>query len=437
MEKKIREYIEQHHILDGVNSVVLAVSGGPDSMALAHLLPRLYPGLRYTVAHVHHGLRDAADADETMVSAFCQERGLLCVVHHCDIGKLAKEEKCGIEETGRRERYRFFRSLKADRILTAHHLDDNAETVLLHLIRGSGLKGVGGMRPLSGDLGRPFLCVRKGTLLDYCDEHKIPYRIDESNEDKTFSRNRLRADVLPVLEEIRSGAVENICRASSLLREEERFLNALSKRSYDDLVHRNGNEIVLDRKGLHDLDPVIARRVLRLAAGEGGADVDREKTERALNLLTGKAMPFNDRLWLYNDGTKLVFSEKRGEKEKRRPLSVPYEGTINAEDYGMILTSKRTKERIKGNVKHTACIDVDLFTADPKGLTLRNREKGDYVCIDGGHVKKLSDFFIDAKIPAVDRDDLVLLAYGQRVLWIIGQRIFAAAGNENIVFHVE
>ncbi len=222
-------------------TVLCAVSGGPDSMALLHVLRGhcRENGGRVVAAHFHHGLRENADRDAAFVSDTCCVWGVELVSGRGDVRALAEETGASVEEAARNARYAFLRESASARgirhIYLAHHADDNAETVLLNLIRGSGTKGLGGMRPRQGALVRPFLGLRRSELLAYVSEHGIPYVEDETNLDPAAAdRNRLRLEILPRLEKLNARAVEHINAAAGFLRaeydaQEEQLSPALSR----------------------------------------------------------------------------------------------------------------------------------------------------------------------------------------------------------------
>lgn len=257
--------------------LVLAVSGGADSMAMLHGAARLgrYP---LTVAHLDHGLRrDSAD-DAAFVADVAAALDLPAAVHRTDVAALARVEGLSIEEAGREARYRFLHEVAGDDglIATAHTLDDSAETVLLNLLRGSGLSGVTGIPPRRGRVVRPLLHARRAELRKLLDEGGQAYRDDPSNDDPAFLRNRVRADVLPLLEELRPGTVERIARYSRLAADDDAFLDDLAAA---ELARRRDAEGRID---WHDPPaPALSRRLLRLAIGDPPPSAGRVEALRA------------------------------------------------------------------------------------------------------------------------------------------------------------
>lgn len=434
MEKKVMNFIEENHILKGVSRVVLAVSGGADSMAMAYLMRNCYPELHYIVAHVNHGLRADAAADEALVQDFASRTGVEFRCFRCDVALLAKERGQGIEETGREERYRFFRSLGADLILTAHHKDDHGETVLMHLMRGSGLKGLCGLSPLAGDIGRPLLCVSKEEVYAFCKERQIPYREDLSNEDTTYTRNKVRKELLPLMKEINPDVVEALYRLSLSLSADEAYLSRLAASSFAENISFCGDELVLKLPPSLFPEPSLSRRWIRMAAKEWGVELSFDRTEAVRRLAVGKSLPLTAGLWVSRKNDSFVFGPKReGNVDFFEPLALA-EGETLSKDGSIRVTVKNDQAVSKGDVRNHGFFPVELFLHEPP--MLRRRLPGDFVVFSDGQRKKLSDYFIDEKIPLDERNRRLLLTAGKRVLWIVGKRFFALPGTKNLEIRI-
>ncbi len=268
MEKKARRLVEREGILTGVKSLLLAVSGGADSIALADWVTREYGHLQIALAHLNHGLRRAAAAEEAFVRDFGRERGLPVYVQKTDIAQAAKENKIGLEEAGRLARYGYFRRLMRDIpaqvVLTAHHRDDQAETVLANLLRGSGLEGLAAMEPIACGLGRPFLEVTKEEILASCAERGLRYMEDESNQDPAFLRNRLRHRLLPELEHYNPQIREALCRLAAICREDNGALNEAALELFSALRKEEGAELAFDLEALSYAPAALQSRLVRI-----------------------------------------------------------------------------------------------------------------------------------------------------------------------------
>jgi tRNA(Ile)-lysidine synthase len=255
---------------------VLAVSGGPDSMALLHGAARLVGtgAVRWhlTVAHLDHGLRADSSDDATFVADAAAALDLPAAVRRADVGTLARAGGRSIEEAGREARYRFLDDVASDGALiaTAHTLDDAAETVLLNLVRGSGLAGAAGIPARRGRVIRPLLGERRATLRALLDAAGLNYRLDPSNEDPVFLRNRVRAELVPILEELRPGAIDRIGRFARLAADDDALLDDIAAA---ELGLRTAEDGGID---WHEPPPpALGRRMLRLAIGQPAPNAER------------------------------------------------------------------------------------------------------------------------------------------------------------------
>ena len=291
MRKTVLAFMSQHHMTEGVKKVVIGVSGGPDSMALVYFMAKEFPDLELIAAHVNHGIRKEAGEDESLVVDFCRKLGLKTELCHIDVPALALDAKLGLEETGRRERYAFFRSLNPDLIMTAHHIDDDAESIMLHFIRGCGLKGICGIEPLQNGIARPFLPVSKSELVKYCEENEIPYALDKTNTDTDYTRNRIRCEVLPELKKINPNIIETVSRFGTITAADYDFLNRTAADRYEEICVKKEEGVYILAKVLLKEHPALSRRIVRMACVELGVDIDYDKTVRILALTTGKWLP--------------------------------------------------------------------------------------------------------------------------------------------------
>jgi tRNA(Ile)-lysidine synthase len=275
LARRLNQGARRLSIADDV-ALVLAVSGGPDSMALlhgaAHLVASQERRWQLTVAHLDHALRDGSAADATFVSDTAAALGLATEARRTDVAALARAEGRSIEDAGREARYRFLDVVApaGALILTAHTLDDLAETVLINLLRGSGTAGVAGIPARRGNIGRPLLSERRETLQTLLDEAGLAYRTDPSNEDPAFLRNRVRAELIPLMESLRPGAVERIGRFASLAADDDALLDAVATAELERRTDADGS---ID---WHDPpSPALGRRVLRLAIGDPAPSAER------------------------------------------------------------------------------------------------------------------------------------------------------------------
>ena len=285
---RVGSYAGKWGMLDGL--VLCAVSGGRDSMVMLHLLSALAErgDFRVAAAHFNHRLRPTADRDEAFVRDWCRERNIPLTCGAGDVRDFAAREGLGLEDAARKLRYAFLetaaRDMGAARIATAHHRDDNAETVLLHLLRGTGLQGLGGIAPVRGNIIRPLLEISRAEIDGYVARNDLPYVEDESNLDTRFTRNRLRLEVLPLLEEMAPGAAGRIAAAAELLREEDAHLRAEAASLVPEAAD---GAVTLPVPVLNRQDRPIQRRLVRTMGQKLGVELTKPQTEAVLSLRNG------------------------------------------------------------------------------------------------------------------------------------------------------
>ncbi len=292
-----------------LQNVLCAVSGGRDSMALLHILRRLSceTGMQIAAAHFNHCLRPTADRDEAFVRDWCRENRISFYAGRGDVRAQAARSGTGIEDAARTLRYQFLEdvanSVSAGHIATAHHRDDNAETVLLHLLRGTGLQGLCGIPPVRGRIVRPLLENSREEINAYIAGNHIPYVEDETNQDPAYTRNRIRSEVLPLLEQIAPGSAARIAAAAALLRDEDAHLQTEA----DALLPAPENgRIVLPVPALKRQDTAMQRRLVRTMAQRLGGTPACRQTEAVLSLGSGKTYRLSNGLQAVRRSHQLI-----------------------------------------------------------------------------------------------------------------------------------
>jgi len=423
MRKKARNTIEQFHMFTKDAKIIVGLSGGADSVALLHVLCSMKEAWSITAVHVHHGLRgEEADRDAAFAKAFCEKLGVPCIVRKVDVKAEAKARKLGEEETGRILRYEVFREVagKDGFIAVAHHQKDQAETVLMRLCRGTGLTGLVGMSPVRGNICRPLLFCSRREIEEYCRDNDLNWREDATNQEDTYTRNKLRLKVLPVLEEINLRAVEHISETAELLSIEEDFLEQQAAACYES-VKLSEMEVALDRRKLLELHPAMRKRVLRKAMAEFlSADVSQVQIEALEDLLekeTGKSRDFLEGIHAENRYDALVLSMKQ-ERVEGYQAALPLGESVFLSGKGLKVTAW-TGEKEEFLPEDTKCFDLDKIQGE---LCCRTRKTGDFIALKNGR-KKIKDLFIDEKVPRAERDTFPLIAIGEEVLWAVGLRV--------------
>jgi len=443
--EKVKATIHRYGLLNAGDGVIVGVSGGPDSMALLHVLYSLREeyGLRLRVAHVHHGLREEADAEAALVEEISARWGLPCSVRRVDLRALAREKKCSLQEAGRWVRYKFMEEEAerwgCSRIALGHQAEDQAETVLEHFLRGSGLEGLAGMPYCRGKIVRPLLDVSREEIEAYLSERQIPWAVDASNLKPLYLRNRIRWELLPVLKKYNPNIVETLLRMAEIIREEAAFLDEQTARAEGEVVQEKSapsgeGRVAVEVEKFKLLPRALQRRVLRRAvtrrSGAPGK-IEFQHIEALLELVynpaSGRVLHLPHGLqgrreynWLY------IEKQERGRaREERREwaylLAVPGETVIpeaGAVIKARILDKQEMPSRPGG--KRWVVLDYDRLSFP---LWARKRRAGDRFLPSGlPGSKKLKDFFIDARVPQEQRERTVIVASEKEVYWVAGCR---------------
>lgn len=420
LTRKIKKYIEENRLVKSGERVIVAVSGGPDSMALLHIMHNLSTvmGFEIIAAHLNHGLRDAADFEETFVKDFCQARCVPFFSKTVSVAELAREQKTTLEDAGRKARYSYFNKLleeqNGQKIATAHHNDDVAETVLLHLLRGSGIKGLRGILPIYGALIRPLLTVSKQDLQDYLHTEKIPFCVDQSNEDVYYLRNRIRHELIPYLEaEFNPRIVGKLNQLALIARDENEVLEEECINHWHRIIEHEDNEtVVLHNRELRAIHRAYQRRIIlqvfKRLTGESGWNL--EDVEKVLNLSikngSSLILHLKKRVRVNKSYDRMVFTTCHQDRaDFLYKIHLP--GNVEIVEIGKTyLISRINKEDFKpepGDIY----LDYDQL---PETLYLRSRQAGDiFRPIGMSGSKKVKKYFADLKVPVYERNQIPLL----------------------------
>jgi tRNA(Ile)-lysidine synthetase-like protein len=465
--KQVRRTIEDHGLLVQGDGVVVGVSGGPDSLCLLHVLLHLREayGLRLHVAHLHHGARGAdADADAEFVAALAAEWGLPVTVERRDVPALAREHRLAFEEAARRVRYAFLARVSGEvgvgKIAVGHNADDQAETVLMHFLRGAGLAGLRGMlpatpitdyrllepfiqHPVSGvQLVRPLLEVPRAEIERYCADQGLTPRFDRSNLDTTYFRNRLRHELLPLLETYNPNVRARLCHTAAVVAADCELLDRMQEQAWAEVVREERDAaVVFDRVAWRALPVALQRATLRRAAyrlRRSLRDVDFVHVENArrVGLIgeTGAAatLPMGLALTVGYDTLTVGDAGDAGPPPDEPllwsadPLPVQVPGATHLPQSEWVLQAEVLEDwdaaQVTANLdRWTAYLDADAL-AGP--LVLRPRRRGDRFRPQGmgGHSIKLNAFLINLKVPRVWRDHVPLLVAGDEIVWVCGRR---------------
>ena len=381
--------------------VILGLSGGADSVALFHYL--VETGVKFSCVHVNHGLRSDAAADETFAGELCKRHCVQCTIYRFDVKAYAAQEKFTLEEAGRKLRYESFRAeaskTGAAGIAVAHNQNDNAETILMRILRGTGIAGLSGIALVNGNVIRPLIETDRKYIIRYLEENGYEYRTDQSNFSDEYTRNRLRNHLLPLIRKEYNPEIDAaLLRLSELAGQDSAFLEAEAETAFN--ACKAGDNL-LDTDRLLKLPHAVSSRVIRLAV-KLFAGIETDISFLHVNMIlelaaagTGKRVNIPHGVTAENSYGKLFIYKEQSQKTVAA-LPPP-------------CTKRFKRDKIHGK------------------LTVRTRKPGDRIAIKGGS-KKLSDFFIDEKIPKSERDKTPVLCDGNGVVWVMPYR--AAYGYE-------
>jgi len=437
--KQVGQTIKDHGMLEETRTLLVAVSGGPDSMALLHALYRLrdsFP-VQLIVAHLNHRMRADAATDAQFVAARAQELALPYVSTAIDVPAYRRRHKLSPEDAARRVRYDFLQATAAEhqaqRIALGHTADDQAETVLLRMLRGTGLKGLAGIPPVRGSIVRPLIRVHRQEVLTFLRAHGIPFREDPTNQQREYRRNQVRLDLLPLLQQrYNPRIVEALCSLADLLAADDAALRLAAQQALQVArVQGSPAHVELQIDALTTLPPALQGRVLREALGEAAGGLQgftRKHILAILKLLQGE----DGQKWLVLPRGMIVerrysvLQIHRGFPPASLPVDVPLPipGRRSIATLGITLRSEiRTRETLPGPFPTGDQVWLDAARLQGE-VRVRTRRAGDrFQPLGSPYAKKLKRFLIDAKIPHSLRDRLPLIVSPAGIAWVGGVQL--------------
>ena len=438
------------------DKVIAGVSGGADSVCLFLMLLELREkiGFDLIAVHVHHGLRgEAADQDQRFVEALCEQHRIPLEIFRVNLESIAKKRKQSLEEAGRMVRREAFDSVcqkyGGNKIALAHHQNDNAETLLWNLSRGTGLDGLGGIRPVNGEFIRPLLCMNRKEIEEYLAKRKQSYCIDETNAGTDYTRNKLRHLVLPILEEqVNSAAVRHMNETMEQIWELQEYMQEQVEAAYQECVQEHFEKacwIQIQQKSFETFPELIKKMVIRKGMEQVGGkkrDLSHKHVDVMMELMNkqvGRTLDLPYEMYAKRNYEGIRLEKRRtylsGEEKKAgiiqecmAELNIPGE-TILA-DRNLKLRCKILEKPKNLSIKdipqkiYTKWFDYGIIKSS---LYIRTRQAGDTIVIDEkGHQKKLKNWFVDEKIPKEVRDSQLLLVENNEILWVLGHRMSQA-----------
>ena len=429
----VRATISRYAMFPGGDTVLVGLSGGPDSVCLLTMLHTFKDdlGLSLHAIYIDHGLRPREAPEEI---AFCDD---LCarlsvpfVVKTVDVKTYAAERGMNRQEAARALRYQTYKEVlfqvRGEKIALGHTADDQLETFLLRLFRGAGPKGLSGIPPMRGTIVRPLIETERNDVEEYLDRRRIRYIVDSSNLREDYLRNRIRKTFIPALKKVNPSIVRTTQRTMEILREEERYFDIIITKNLMKLISRKTNSrIELFLIPMETMEKVILRRVLRRAIEEtrGLRRIEFINIEKVIDLIkngrTGDRIYLPDGLRAIKNYATLILTSDAPKKLDTMPLSVP--GEAVSRECKVVVRASLEEEVVDYKDRKTKAV----FDADKTGtsLTVRSRREGDFFFPMGfGKRKKLQDFFVDEKVPRDERDEIPVVLSGTDVIWIAGFR---------------
>jgi len=461
---KVRRTVQKHRMLSPGDRVVVAVSGGPDSVCLLSVLRELAPEISLTlhVAHLDHMFRGEGSAAEArFVRELAEKLGIPSTIEQYDVPAYCRARGLSPQTGAREVRYAFLERVagaaEAQKIALGHTASDQAETLLLRLLRGAGVSGLSGIPPKRERIIRPLIDLTRDEVLGHLREQGLTFMTDPSNLKPVYTRNRIRLELIPVLKAFNPRIEETLAEEAGILRDEDEAMDAQMAVIVPDIIHRQGDTVRIKRDEFNAKFPALRRRLFRTAVVmlfEGDApDLSSIMTEEALGFIgdaqTGRVMDLPGGLCLRREYDDMIIALPKDPRSFAVPLAIA--GLTNVTDIALEVTSRvldvsqgekpTLSPFSKGgmpdeNSLWQAEFDYDKIAAP---LFIRSRRDGDRFCPAGmgGKSKKLQDFFTDDKIPRWRRDSVPLLATEQDIVWVAGmrtdERFLAGPGTKRVL----
>ncbi|HHW47211.1 MAG TPA: tRNA lysidine(34) synthetase TilS [Clostridiaceae bacterium] len=446
MIERVSNTIKKYNLIENGDKIVVGISGGPDSVCLLHILHRLIPeyGLKLYALHVNHMLRgEDADLDELFVKEFCKSLGVPLRIIARDINKISKSSGVSIEEAGRDIRYRAFEQYAADvgasKIAVAHNKNDLVETVLMNIIRGTGLEGLTGIDYMRGRIIRPLLDIDRKDIEEYCRQNNLSPRIDLSNLENKYTRNKVRLDLIPYITRMFDvDVVESVYRLAALLKDDNDLIEKLALETYTSCVaSRQPDTVSLDIAQLKKNHVSLVKRVLRNAIKDVKGNIkgiESKHIDMLIDLMesgrTGIEIHLPGRiraaksygiLRIGLDAKKIKTPLFEAEINVPGITMVP---VLNASIEASVVEKKLISIEQYNNLRYNSLVQFFDYDKLNTGIYVRNRRNGDiFKPLKSNGTKKLKEYFIDNKIPCEKRDEIPLVAKENEIVWVIGYKI--------------
>jgi len=433
IEQKGLKFIDENHLIEKGDKVLVALSGGADSVFLLYFLLKFKKrfGINLAAFHLNHRLRGkSANDDEKFCVRICSDHNIELVHTSKDLKSLSKKMKVSVEEAAREIRYSELRKaakkLKCSKIATAHNANDNVETILLNLFKGTGIKGLTGIPITRQNIIRPILCLSSEEIRQYLKKNNIPFRVDESNLQSEYERNFLRNEIIPKLKSrLNPQLEEKINNTARIISEVNSFVEKQSEKFVKKSIKIKTNEIDIDINALKKLDESLFSIILKTVI-ENNFEIELSSeniysTMELLNLQTGRIVQLKQNVFVSKERNKLVI-RKRDIRKKDKPVQNIRVGQ-NVKIEGRTISITEVNRKM---IKFTSDKSVEFIFADDlkKNFEIRKWKAGDkFQPIGMKGTKKISDYLADEKIPSSEKKDKLVLTNNGKIVWVIGLRI--------------
>lgn len=443
IKERFKENLKDKNLISNNNRLLLGVSGGPDSLTMLDLFTSIKDefNLELIVFHLNHLFREEASKEAEYVKEICAKKNVRTIIKTHDVPKYVQDNNLSPEEGARKIRFKYLKEIyqekEIDKVCLAHNKDDLVETVLLNIFRGSGLRGLKGIEDnitINGmKIIHPLLIFFRSEIIDYCDSNNLEPVYDPSNKSDLYSRNRIRNNILPLIEDqINPNAKQVITRMTETIKEDYNFIKQYSDEKFKELLIKNDNQkYILDLKEMKSLHPALIKRIINIILKKLKGDIDNFYYMHYNDIIkfiesnnTGDILDLPDNINMKISYDKLIIMRGNFSKIEKYSKLIEGEGEYLL-PYNQKLVVEIIPERLNWrNYKDKNLCLVDFNKVDFP-LKVRNRRVGDTFIPLGmnGH-KKVKDFFIDKKIPDYMRDKIPIVIDGKgNLIWICGYRM--------------
>lgn len=432
--------ITEHSLIEERDNILIGLSGGPDSMALLYALLEIkekIPFLIY-IAHVNHGVRGKdADEDEKFVEELSKDLNIPYYSTKIDMEGYAKLHKMSSEDAGRKLRYGFFREVLSKigggKIAVAHNKNDQAETLIMRFLRGTGIDGLGGMEYKSGNIIRPLLDISRDEIENYIEKNRIKTRLDKTNLIPIYNRNKIRLEAIPYIEKnFNPNIIDTLWRTSNIMSEDSNFLNKYSLNKYKEYMKiKKKDSIILDRNEFIKEDDAIKKRIIRHSINDLTGSLKGITSKHILDIVelfdkgeTGKSINLINNIVAETSYDDIVIRLGNSEDRISYNYNISLGKPIYIEETNFFIEAKilpRSEAEINFKDRFIKYFDYDKIEG---GLCVRNRLRGDkFIPLGMNGMKKVKDLFIDEKVPLNKRETIPIVTDDKNIIWVVGFRI--------------